>query len=223
VPTKNARGKAAVNKRAKLKEVVDLTSKDTIAGKHISVMDASDIEAVVTVLHKTAKKNGNRVIKEAVIEVAYADACHKAFVKHLQQSQHVVSSMVHPKRPTIVEQQGLLATIKIGDWIEVESDYSLGMLSDGGIGCVYGLHMGDDEVQSMRVEAVDVHYIVDNRRERGVLLKRCVVIPMPFKLDKVNLRPKTKPKEVTKAPPPIKTPLEWLKYGTESKLNKKQG
>ncbi len=48
-------------------------------------------------------------------------------------------------------------------------------------------------------------------------------IPMPFKLDKVNLRPKTKPKEVTKAPPPIKTPLEWLKFGIESKLNKKQG
>ena len=38
VPSKNVRGKAAVNKRAKLKEVVDLTSKDTIAGKHIFVL-----------------------------------------------------------------------------------------------------------------------------------------------------------------------------------------
>jgi hypothetical protein len=32
--------------------------------------------------------------------------------------------MVREKRKSIVEEQGFLATIKIGDWVDVESDYS---------------------------------------------------------------------------------------------------
>ncbi len=71
--------------------------------------------------------------------------------------------------------------------------------------------------------AVDVHYIVDNRKECGVLLKRCVVIPMPFKSDKVILRTRKVPAVVARAPPPENSPLEWLKFGLESKLHTKSG
>jgi hypothetical protein len=47
---------ASQKKLAKLQEVVNLTSKTTIAGKHISVMDAEEKNAVVSMLDKTAKK-----------------------------------------------------------------------------------------------------------------------------------------------------------------------
>jgi hypothetical protein len=68
-----------------------------------------------------------------------------------------------------------------------------------------------------------VHYIVDNRKERRVLLKRCVVIPMPYKSKKVVLRTRKVPAVVACPPPPQKSPLEWLKYGLEMKLHTKNG
>jgi hypothetical protein len=120
-------------------------------------------------------------VKDAVVAVAYADACKKAFVEHLITYQREASAMVHPRRRIIIEEQGILATIKVGDWIDAESDYSVGLTSDGGIGCVFGLHEELHGVEGVpRAIAVDVHYIVDNRKERRVLLKRCVVIPMPY-------------------------------------------
>ncbi len=64
-------------KIAKLQEVVDLTAKTTIAGKHISAMDAEGKTAVVSMLSKTAKKNENKIVKDAVVAVAYGDACRK--------------------------------------------------------------------------------------------------------------------------------------------------
>jgi hypothetical protein len=136
----------------------------------------------VSLLGKTAKKNENKIVKDAVVAVAYANACKKAFIEHLQHCQREVSAMVHAKRRTVIEEQGILATIKVGDWIDAESDYSVGITSDGGIGCVFGLHEElHDAEGAKRIIAVDVHYIVDNRKERRVLLKRCIVIPMPYK------------------------------------------
>ncbi len=75
----------------------------------------------------------------------------------------------------------------------------------------------------MRTIAVNVHYIVDNRKERGVLLKRCVVIPMPFKSTKVQLSTCKAPAVVPRVLPPEKSPVEWLKHGVQSKINKKCG
>jgi hypothetical protein len=126
--------------------------------------------------------------------------------------------MVHPRRRTVIEEQGISATIKVGDWIDAESDYSVGLTFDGGIGCVFGLHEQLHGAKGVkRVIAVDVHYIVDNRKERRVLLKRCVVIPMPYKCNNVVLRTRKVPAVVECAPPPQKSPLEWLKYGVEEK------
>jgi hypothetical protein len=133
--------------------------------------------------------------------------------------------MVHAKRKSIIEEQGVLATIKVGDWVDIEEDYSPGLISDGGIGCVYGLHTeAYGETLQARTIALDVHYIIDNRKERGVDIKRCVVIPMPYKTDKVSLRArKKKESTVVHVPPPDKTPLEWLKFGLQSKLHTKAG
>jgi hypothetical protein len=88
---------------------------------------------------------------------------------------------------SIIEAQGFLSTIKVGNWVDVESDYSPGLNSDGAIGCVLGLHnesMVDEP--DPRTIALDIHYIIFNQKERGVTLNRCVVIPMPFKADKVS-------------------------------------
>ncbi len=94
---------------------------------------------MVDKLAKSAKRTENKVIKDAVLAVTYDAACQAAFLTHLEEQRRVVLQMVHAKRKSIVEEQGFLATIKIVDWVDVESDYSPGLTSDGGIGCVYGL------------------------------------------------------------------------------------
>jgi hypothetical protein len=62
-------------------------------------MNAIDIEEVVSVLGKTAKRNENNVVKDAVVEVAYAEACKAAFVEHLESSKRDVKSMIHLSDP----------------------------------------------------------------------------------------------------------------------------
>ena len=106
-------------KRAKLHDIVDLTSTTCIAGKHIKTMNATDKNLVVDKLAKSVKRNENKTVKAAVLAVRYEAACQAAFVKHLEQQKKTVSDMVHEKRKSIVEEQGFLATIKIGDWVEV--------------------------------------------------------------------------------------------------------
>jgi hypothetical protein len=158
-----------------------------------------------------------------VLAVTYDECCRVAFVKHLEAKHMDVMHMVHQKRKSIIEEQGLLSTIKVGDWVDVESDYSPGLNSDGGIGCVLGLHTESIEDQLVpRTIALDVHYIIFNII--GVPLHRCVVIPMPFKAAKVSLRtrqPLTHLPVVTA--PPDRTPIEWLKFGLESNRHTKSG
>ncbi len=49
--------------------MADLTAKSTIAGKHINQMDADGKSAVVSLFCKTAKKNENKIVKDAVVAV----------------------------------------------------------------------------------------------------------------------------------------------------------
>ncbi len=71
-------------KRAKLLDIVDLTSTASIAGKHLKDMNTLDKDAVVDKLTKTAKRSENKAVKAAVLAVTYDAACHAAFVKHLE-------------------------------------------------------------------------------------------------------------------------------------------
>jgi hypothetical protein len=160
--------------------MVDLTSTNCIAGKHIKDMNVNDKNAVVDKLTKSVKRNENKTVKAAVLAVTYDECCRVYFIKHLEAKHMDVVAMVHEKRKSVIEEQGLLSTIKVGDWVDVESDYSPGLNSDGGVGCVFGLHtecLVDQLVP--RTIALDVHYIIFNRKERGVSLHRCVVLPMP--------------------------------------------
>jgi hypothetical protein len=160
-----------------------------------------------------------------VLAVTYDAACQAAFVKHLEGKNSDVVDMVHAKRKSIVKEQGFLATIKVGDWVDVESDYSPGLNSDGGIGCVYGLHEETVLGEMLpRKSALDIHYVIFIRKERGVALRRCVVIPMPFKANTPSLRVRKKESPtVIHTVPPDRTPLEWLKHGLESNRHTKPG
>jgi len=136
-----ANAKATVEERAKLLDIVDLTSTASIAGKHIKAMNATAKNAAVDKLAKTSKRNENKTAKDAVLAVTYEATCKAAFIKHLEEQKKEVLEIVHEKRKSIVKEQGFLATIKIGDWVDVESDYSPGLNSDRGIGCVFGWHL----------------------------------------------------------------------------------
>jgi hypothetical protein len=99
-------------------------------------MSSSEREDVVNKLSKTAKTNENKHVKAAVLAVSYDNLCKSAFLAHLQGLQGPVTHMLHSKRKTLADEQGLFARIKVGDWVEVEPDYSSGICSDGGVGCV---------------------------------------------------------------------------------------
>ena len=107
---------AARKTKAKLEEVINGTCKKSVAGKHIAIMSAAERDDVVTKLTKTAKTNENKLVKATVLGVTYNNRCTVAFLQHLQNLQGPVSNMVHARRKTLAEEQGLLAQIKVGDW-----------------------------------------------------------------------------------------------------------
>ena len=132
-------------------------------------MSAAERDDVVTKLTKTAKTNENKLVKATVLGVTYNNRCTVTFLQHLQNLQGPVSNMVHARRRPLAEEQGLLAQIKVGDCVEVEPDYSPSICSDGGIGCVLGLHREEcavpGSVVACTITAVDVHYLVFNRKK----------------------------------------------------------
>ena len=100
-PTQQAKVKNAMKTKAKIEEVINLTTKKSIAGQHISIMSTSEREDVVNKLTKTAKTNENKHVKSAVLAVAYDNLCQSAFLEHLQGLQGPVSHMVHPKQRSL--------------------------------------------------------------------------------------------------------------------------
>ena len=136
--------------------------------------------------------------------------------------------MVHCKRKSVLEEQAELASVKVGDWVDVEADYSPGLCSDGGYGCVIGLHTQATvgAPLGVTITAVDVHFLMYSRKERGIDLSRVVVVPMPFKGPKVVLRQRPDKVSTSQAalkPPPVKSSMEWLKYGLSTRRHEKPG
>ncbi len=137
--------------------------------------------------------------------------------------------MVHVPRKSIWEEQKLLANVKIGDWVEVAYDYLPDTCSDGGIGVITALiNVSDDpEIRIPDELYATVRYVIGNRVEHSVEMKRLTVVPMPFKGTCVNLRKKhASPAQVSTAPKPSivkRTPFEWLKLGLSSRRHEKKG
>jgi hypothetical protein len=176
---KNPQSKAA---RERLAEVIDLTASSTIAGKHLKSMSASLKSAVIKTAEKSHKKLENKNVKAAVLEVQYAALCQAAFVQHLKGKTTAATQMQHFRRQTLMEEQGMLAKIKKGDWIFATDDMSPGLNSEGGYGCIIALNHQeqcvaneDGDVEPI-LHSVDVHWLICNRLERHVKLERLTVV-----------------------------------------------
>ena len=133
--------------------------------------------AVIETAEKTHKKLENKNVKAAVLEVQYAELCHKAFVEHLTQNVTPVNEMQHGRRQTLIEEQGLLAKVKIGDWVLATEDMSSGINSEGGYGCVTkGNYKEQEGTLEPLLASVDIHFLISNKLERHVKLERLTVV-----------------------------------------------
>jgi hypothetical protein len=186
--------------------------------------------SVATKLNKTVKTARNKAVKDAVLDEQYTAKVLEFTVAHLKQHQSTVASMVHERRKTIFEEKGLNAVVKAGDWVQIESDYSPRVCSDGGDACVTAVHCGEDQCplvpERKIVFEVDVHYLIYGRRERGVPVSRLTVIPMPYTSAQMPLRKRVRHKHIDiehRDSPPQRQPLEWLQYGLASRRHEKRG
>ena len=225
--TKTKPTKLSKAARDRIGEVIDLTAASTIAGKHLKNMSDSLKESVIDTAVKNHKKMENNNVKTAVLEVQYAALCHATFVEHLKAKVTPASQMLHGRRQTIIEEQGLLARIKVGDWVFATEDMSPGMNSEGGYGCVTAGNFKEKTGDQEPVLAnVDVHWLISNRHERHVCLDRLTVVAMPYKDAKPSLRARKEPKSqqvVTKLPPPLRTQIEWLEFGVQTRKHERKG
>ncbi len=164
-------------------------------------------------------------VKQAILDEKYSKIVRDALVQHLKDNTSKATDMVHTARKTIWEEQFDLATVKVGDWVEVIYEYEPGTCSDGGIGVITRLVETDNEPGSVVTSLfATVQYVLDNRKEHGVSMDRLTIIPMPFKSD-VTLRPRTKqqaPKNFEKLVEK-RTPLGWLKWGLTTRKHEKKG
>jgi hypothetical protein len=90
-----------------------------------------------------------------------------------------VTAMIHAK---VEVKPGLTFTgsagLTVGDWVEVEHNFSSGVNSGGGVGIITGI------VEKFS----NVKYILDGHTEKLVPVKRLTCIPMPFRREKAQLR-----------------------------------
>ncbi len=163
--------------RTRIEDVIDLTAATTIAGKHIQNMDASARSAVIATAAKKHRKLENSNVKAAVLEVEYSTICREAFLKHLQAKVATPTAMQHGRRQTLMESQAILARLKIGDWIFASEDMSPGINSEAGYGCIAALHAEEQTgTAEPTIKSVDIQWLMGNRYERHVNVKRLTVV-----------------------------------------------
>jgi hypothetical protein len=211
-------------------ESLQSTTAQCVAGKHLANMSDASRASVATKLNKTVKTARNKAVKDAVLGEQYTAKVLEFTVAHLKLRQSTVASMVHAWRKTKFEEEGINAVVKAGDWVQIASDYTPGICSDGGVACVTAVHCGEEQCplipERKIVLEVDVHYLIYGRRERGVLVSRLTVIPMPYTSAQMPLRKRVRHKHVDIVhidSPPQRQPLEWLQYGLESRRHEKRG
>ncbi len=169
--------------RSRIEDVIDLTAASSITGKHIQHMDATALSAVIATAEKKHRKLENLNVKAAVLEVQYAAMCRDAFVKHLQEKVSTTTAMQHGRRPTVMENQAILARLKIGDWIFATEDMSPGINSEAGYGCIAAVHAKEHTVNAEpTIVSVDIQWLMANRFERHVKVERLTVVMNQNKL-----------------------------------------
>ena len=215
------------------KYLMPKSSDKTVAGKYFVDMDADKRAMVEDHVDVSLMKDIRSKVKSSVLQVECADRCKAALVKHLTETQSRVVDMVHAKVKTVWESFGALATLRVGEWVDVQYDYCPGVTSDGGVGAIVNINdpvdrdEGDPLIEN--AQTVDVLYLLDGRTEKRITLTRITVIPMPFmQPGGVSLRPRIS-KEVAEESPGTRnnlskrTPIEWLKFGLESRRHERDG
>lgn len=75
---------------------------------------------------------------------------------------------------------------KVGDWVEVQEDYTPGRCSEGGLGSIIHIHHGlDPEEYELMVEEcslVDVKYMLTGWVEKKIPLTRLHSVPFSIKV-----------------------------------------
>jgi hypothetical protein len=110
----------------------------------------------------------------------------EAQIKRLESMRVDVKDMVHGKVDmkkdiTLTGSAGLT----VGDWVEIEHDFSPGTNSGGGVAIITEI------VQQFS----HVKYILDGHTEKFIPIKRLTCIPMPFRREKAQLRTRSVEKE----------------------------
>jgi hypothetical protein len=111
--------------------------------------------------------------------------------RQLQQNVPEVTTMVHPRRPTLGDLVDALNRVKVGDWVEVEGDFSTGHCLNGDVGCVINAYNYCEGPSAPAIPKLDVHYLLTNTREKRVDIGRVTVTPMPYRTQKLKTRPRT--------------------------------
>jgi hypothetical protein len=140
-------------------ESLDCTSSHCVASLHLSSMSEESRSNVATKLNKTVKSaRNNKAVKQAVLEEEEYTSTTKVVtctVAHLnKRRQATVSTIVHARRKTLFEEESINAIVKVGDWVQIETHYTCGTYSEGGLSSC--------PLVSARtiVEEVDVHYLI---------------------------------------------------------------
>ncbi len=141
-------------------------------------------------------------------------------IERLKKGIVQIKDMVHVALPTKNNDVNTAMALSIGEWVEVCHDYSKGHSSAGGVAIITKV---DGNV-------CEVKYVVDGCQEKFVELRRLTAIPMPYKGDKVELRPRRpqmeSAKDVCSSLQSVwskMNPVQCLKYGKEKKLDTKEG
>ncbi len=113
------------------------------------------------------------------IKTKYTDMIREAQKIRLQSSRIDVKNMVHVKVETKKDITFTgTAGLTVGDWVEIEHDFSPGNNSGGGVAIITSI------VDNFST----VKYILDGHTEKFVPIKRLTCIPMPFRREKAQLR-----------------------------------
>ena len=162
-----------------------------------------------------------------MLEEKYAARVLLRLQEHLRTQNVPTTEMVHIAPKTIWEEREMLSQVNVGDWVNVDYEYLPGTCSDGGVGVITSLINLCDDPSTRDPDKLfaAVKYIVGNRVEHSIDMKRLTIVPMPFKARGVTLRPRSEP-----APPAVvvkyivqRSPLEWLMLGLKTRKHEKKG
>ena len=109
------------------------------------------------------KKKIDKEVTSTVLDVAHRELLQRMNCEHLTKSVARPEKMFHCLKPNMLSLMGTIRAIKVGDWVEVQYEYTPGTCSDGGVGTVSAVHT--DEKGNV---FCSVGYVLDKRIETGI-------------------------------------------------------